>query len=68
MAALMGDARPDVVVHLAAQAGVRHSIDAPGSYVEANLLGTWAVLEAARAHPPRHLMIASTSSVYGANA
>ena len=60
-------ARPDVIVHLAAQAGVRHSIDAPRSYVEANLVGTFEILEAARAHAPAHLMIASTSSVYGAN-
>jgi UDP-glucuronate 4-epimerase len=57
----------EAVIHLAAQAGVRHSIEAPQSYVEANLQGTFAVLEAARAHPPRHLLIASTSSVYGAN-
>lgn len=66
MLTLMAD-RPDVVVHLAAQAGVRHSIDAPRSYVEANLIGTFEVLEAARAYPPSHLMIASTSSAYGAN-
>jgi UDP-glucuronate 4-epimerase len=58
---------PALVVHLAAQAGVRHSIEAPRDYVEANIIGTWAVLEAARAHPPGHLLIASTSSVYGAN-
>jgi UDP-glucuronate 4-epimerase len=57
----------DAVIHLAAQAGVRHSIEAPRSYVEANLVGTWEVLEAARAHPPGHLLVASTSSVYGAN-
>lgn len=57
----------EVVIHLAAQAGVRHSIEAPRSYVEANLLGTYEVLEAARAHPPAHLLIASTSSVYGSN-
>jgi UDP-glucuronate 4-epimerase len=57
----------DVVIHLAAQAGVRHSIEAPRTYVEANLLGTYEVLEAARAHPPAHLLIASTSSVYGSN-
>ena len=57
----------DVVIHLAAQAGVRHSIEAPRSYVEANLLGTYEVLEAVRAHPPGHLLIASTSSVYGSN-
>ena len=58
----------DVVVHLAAQAGVRYSIEAPRSYVEANLIGTYEVLEAARAMQPDHLLIASTSSVYGANA
>ena len=59
--------RPELVVHLAAQAGVRHSIDAPRDYVEANLIGTYELLEAARAHPPAHLLLASTSSVYGAN-
>ncbi|MES2846518.1 MAG: NAD-dependent epimerase/dehydratase family protein [Pseudomonadota bacterium] len=57
----------DAIIHLAAQAGVRYSIDAPRSYVEANLIGTFEVLEAARAHPPAHLLMASTSSVYGAN-
>ncbi|MDZ4134180.1 MAG: NAD-dependent epimerase/dehydratase family protein [Paracoccaceae bacterium] len=65
--ALVEDTQPDVIVHLAAQAGVRYSIDAPRSYVEANLVGTFEVLEAARAVPPAHLLIASTSSVYGAN-
>jgi UDP-glucuronate 4-epimerase len=64
---LMAEARPEIVVHLAAQAGVRHSIEAPRSYVEANLVGTFELLEAARAHPPAHLLMASTSSVYGAN-
>ena len=58
----------EVIIHLAAQAGVRHSIDAPRSYVDANLIGTYEVLEAARATRPAHLLIASTSSVYGANA
>ncbi len=67
IAGLMAAEMPAIVVHLAAQAGVRHSIDAPDSYVQANLLGTYAMLEAARAHPPGHLLIASTSSVYGAN-
>lgn len=60
--------RPDIVVHLAAQAGVRYSIDNPRAYVDSNLIGTYELLEAARAHPPRHLLLASTSSVYGANA
>ncbi|TDK50887.1 NAD-dependent epimerase/dehydratase family protein [Antarcticimicrobium luteum] len=64
---LMRDAAPDLVIHLAAQAGVRHSIEAPRDYVEANLIGTFELLEAARAHPPGHLLLASTSSVYGAN-
>jgi UDP-glucuronate 4-epimerase len=59
--------RPDVVVHLAAQAGVRHSIDHPRVYLQSNIAGTFELLEAARAHPPRHLLLASTSSVYGAN-
>jgi UDP-glucuronate 4-epimerase len=58
---------PDAIIHLAAQAGVRYSIDAPRSYVEANLIGTFEILEAARANPPAHLLIASTSSVFGAN-
>ncbi|KIN70660.1 Udp-glucuronic acid epimerase protein [Sulfitobacter noctilucae] len=57
----------DAVIHLAAQAGVRHSIDAPRTYVEANLVGTFELLEAARAFPPTHMLLASTSSIYGAN-
>lgn len=64
---LMEKERPEVVVHLAAQAGVRYSIEAPRSYVEANLIGSYELLEAVRACPPAHLMMASTSSVYGAN-
>ena len=64
---LLEEFRPDAVIHLAAQAGVRYSIDAPRSYVEANLVGTFEVLEAARAVPPAHLLLASTSSAYGAN-
>ncbi|MGB7241285.1 MAG: NAD-dependent epimerase/dehydratase family protein [Sulfitobacter sp.] len=59
--------RPDAVIHLAAQAGVRHSIDAPRAYVDANLVGAFELLEAARAYPPAHMLLASTSSVYGAN-
>ncbi len=58
---------PDIVCHLAAQAGVRHSIEAPRDYVDANLIGTFELLEAARAHPPAHMLLASTSSAYGAN-
>ncbi|RFC64193.1 NAD-dependent epimerase/dehydratase family protein [Fulvimarina endophytica] len=59
--------RPDVVVHLAAQAGVRHSIEAPRAYAASNLDGFLSVLEACRRHPPSHLLYASSSSVYGAN-
>lgn len=59
--------KPDIVIHLAAQAGVRHSIDAPASYIAANLIGTFNVLELARHNPVEHLLAASTSSVYGAN-
>jgi len=65
--ALVAKLRPDVIVHLAAQAGVRYSIDAPRSYVDANLIGTFNLLEATRNSPVQHLLIASTSSVYGAN-
>ena len=65
--ALFAEHRPEHVVHLAAQAGVRYSIEAPRTYVEANLQGTFELLEAARAYPGAHLLLASTSSVYGAN-
>lgn len=57
----------ELVVHLAAQAGVRYSIDNPRSYLESNICGTFELLEAARAYPPRHMLLASTSSAYGAN-
>ena len=67
LADLFAEHRPDVVVHLAAQAGVRYSIDNPRSYLESNLVGTFELLEAARAHPPQHMLLASTSSAYGAN-
>jgi UDP-glucuronate 4-epimerase len=59
--------RPEVIVHLAAQAGVRHSLEAPLSYLESNVIGTFSVMEAAKRHAVRHLLMASTSSVYGAN-
>lgn len=59
--------RPSVVIHLAAQAGVRYSIENPRSYLESNIVGTFELLEAARAYPPAHMLLASTSSAYGAN-
>jgi len=61
-------AEPDIIVHLAAQAGVRYSLENPQAYVESNLVGSFNVLELARAIQPKHMLLASTSSVYGANA
>lgn len=60
-------AQPEVIVHLAAQAGVRYSLQNPRAYIDANIVGTFNVMEAARAVQVRHLLMASTSSVYGAN-
>jgi UDP-glucuronate 4-epimerase len=59
--------KPDAVLHLAAQAGVRYSLENPASYIQTNLVGFASILDACRAHPPRHLVFASSSSVYGAN-
>ncbi|MAM63834.1 NAD-dependent epimerase/dehydratase family protein [Maritimibacter sp. UBA3975] len=58
---------PEIIVHLAGQAGVRYSLENPRAYVDANVTGTFNVMEAARRHGVQHLMMASTSSVYGAN-
>lgn len=59
--------QPDAIVHLAAQAGVRYSIENPKAYLDANIIGTFNIMEAARAAGVKHLLMASTSSVYGAN-
>lgn len=59
--------RPHVVVNLAAQAGVRYSIQNPSAYIQSNLLGFFNILEACRHHPVEHLVYASSSSVYGSN-
>ena len=59
--------KPDVVVNLAAQAGVRYSIDHPDVYIESNLIGFYNILEACRRNPVEHLVYASSSSVYGGN-
>lgn len=58
---------PDVIVHLAAQAGVRYSLENPRTYLDSNITGTFNVMEAARELEIDHLLMASTSSVYGAN-
>jgi len=58
---------PDVIVHLAAQAGVRYSLEEPRAYIDSNVVGTFNVMEAARRQNVSHLLMASTSSVYGAN-
>jgi UDP-glucuronate 4-epimerase len=65
--ALAMEEKPEIIVHLAGQAGVRYSLENPRAYVEANLVGTFNVMECARELEVRHLLMASTSSVYGAN-
>jgi UDP-glucuronate 4-epimerase len=65
--ALADDFQPEVIVHLAAQAGVRYSLENPRAYLDANVIGTFNVMEAARRLGVQHLLMASTSSVYGAN-
>jgi UDP-glucuronate 4-epimerase len=65
---LVARLKPDAVLHLAAQPGVRYALENPASYVQANLVGFANLLEALRAHPPRHLVYASSSSIYGGNA
>ena len=59
--------RPEVVINLAAQAGVRYSIDHPEEYIHANIIGFFHILEACRAYPVKHLVFASSSSIYGMN-
>ena len=64
---LFEEKKIDVVVNLAAQAGVRYSIDNPDVYIESNIIGFYNILEACRHHPVEHLVYASSSSVYGGN-
>lgn len=59
--------KPNIVVNLAAQAGVRYSIENPDSYIKSNIIGFYNILESCRYHPVDHLVYASSSSVYGAN-
>jgi len=67
MARCFAEVQPEVVIHLAAQAGVRYSLTNPGSYVQSNLVGFLHILEGCRHHGVRHLVYASSSSVYGGN-
>ena len=64
---LVGETKPERVLHLAAQAGVRYSLENPSAYIQSNLVGFANLLEVCRRHPPQHLVYASSSSVYGAN-
>lgn len=65
--AVFEEYKPDIVVNLAAQAGVRYSIENPDAYIQSNIIGFFNILEACRYHPVEHLIYASSSSVYGAN-
>lgn len=64
---LFAEYRPQIVVNLAAQAGVRYSIDNPDAYIQSNIVGFFNILEACRHYPVEHLVFASSSSVYGGN-
>lgn len=63
----ISDFKPNIIIHLAAQAGVRHSIDHPKSYIDSNIIGTFNILEIAKKNKPQHILLASTSSIYAAN-
>ena len=64
---LFAEYKPQIVINLAAQAGVRYSIDHPDSYIQSNIIGFYDILEACRHYPVEHLLFASSSSVYGGN-
>ncbi|WP_064705941.1 NAD-dependent epimerase/dehydratase family protein [Rhizobium bangladeshense] len=66
--AAVSASEPDILIHLAAQAGVRYSLENPEAYIHSNVEGSWNIMEIARRVEVRHLMLASTSSIYGANA
>ena len=65
--AVASEFRPDAIVHLAAQAGVRYSLEQPRAYIDSNVVGTFNIIDIAKALEVQHLLIASTSSVYGGN-
>jgi UDP-glucuronate 4-epimerase len=64
---IVREVQPEIVIHLAAQAGVRYGLDHPDTYVSSNVVGTLNLLEALRVNKPQHLLVASTSSIYGGN-
>ena len=64
---IFNEYKPEIVVNLAAQAGVRYSIENPQAYIDSNIIGFFNILEACRSNPVKHLVYASSSSVYGAN-
>ncbi|WP_413989934.1 NAD-dependent epimerase/dehydratase family protein [Labrys okinawensis] len=68
LSALAAEETPDIVLHLAGQAGVRYSLENPRAYVDANLVGLFNLMEVAREAKVKHFLFASTSSIYGANA
>ena len=65
---LFSEIKPEIVIHLAAQAGVRYSLENPRAYLNSNIIGSFELFEAAKKNVPKHLLLASTSSVYGSNA
>lgn len=65
--AAIAGAKPDVLIHLAAQAGVRYSLENPQSYLSSNVAGSWNIIDFAERYKVKHLMLASTSSIYGAS-
>ncbi|MBX8937870.1 NAD-dependent epimerase [Enterococcus gilvus] len=67
MSSLFSDEQFDIIIHLGAQAGVRYSIDNPYAYIDSNVIGMMNILEGARNNPVKHLIYASSSSVYGGN-
>ncbi|NLS06472.1 NAD-dependent epimerase [Rhizobium sp. P32RR-XVIII] len=67
LAGAVGEAKPDILIHLAAQAGVRYSLENPRAYLSSNVEGSWNILELSERHKVQHLMLASTSSIYGGN-
>jgi UDP-glucuronate 4-epimerase len=65
--AALAAAEPEIIIHLGAQAGVRYAFEAPDAYMQSNVMGTFNLLELVKNKPPKHLLFASTSSVYGGN-